>query len=94
MYLFYFFWSIKLNLFLKKSTISIFFSAGHETTAHSLSAALYYLGKHPDIQQRARDEVIQILGDEPNDVLPSVKQTQSMTFVNQIIKEVKKKKAK
>jgi hypothetical protein len=52
------------------------------------------LGKHPDIQQRARDEVIQILGDEPNDVLPSVEQIQSMTFVNQIIKEVKSKRNK
>ncbi|KAI8884558.1 cytochrome P-450 cyp509A1 [Backusella circina FSU 941] len=70
------------------STICIFFAAGHETTAYSLSSALYHLAKHPEIQQRAREEVIQILGDEPNDVLPTIKDTQNMAFVNQIIKEV------
>lgn len=43
---------------------------------------------HPEIQQRAREEAISILGDEPEDVLPTVADTKNMTYINQIIKEV------
>jgi cytochrome P450 len=39
--------------------------AGHETTANVLSWALYLLGKHPDIQQQARDEIRGVLAGRP-----------------------------
>ncbi|KAI8878901.1 cytochrome P450 [Backusella circina FSU 941] len=71
-----------------QSNICIFFIAGHDTTANALSFALYYLAVHPEIQQRAREEAISILGDEPEDVLPTVADTKNMTYINQIIKEV------
>lgn len=44
-----------------------------------------------EIQQRAREEALAILGNEPMDVLPTVGETNQMTYINQIIKEVKKK---
>ncbi|HVE47075.1 MAG TPA: cytochrome P450 [Acidimicrobiales bacterium] len=35
----------------------IFLLAGHETTGATLAFALHLLGRHPDVQQRVRDEV-------------------------------------
>ncbi|CAB4435706.1 unnamed protein product [Rhizophagus irregularis] len=40
------------------------FVAGHDTTAVALTVSLYYLAKYPEIQERARSEVINILGDK------------------------------
>lgn len=34
-----------------------FLAAGHETTATTMTWAIYYLCKHPEIQQRLRDEI-------------------------------------
>ena len=41
-----------------------------------------------DIQRKAREEAIMILGDEPKDVLPTIEQTREFTYINMIIKEV------
>ncbi|KAI8070965.1 cytochrome P-450 cyp509A1 [Gongronella butleri] len=68
--------------------IVIFFVAGHDTTATSLSAALYYLAKHPEVQKKARDEMIRILGDTHTDVHPTTAQLKEMVYLNQVIKEV------
>ena len=40
-----------------------------------------------DIQQKAREEVIEILGDQPVDILPSADQLKKMTYLQQIINE-------
>ncbi|KAI8143288.1 cytochrome P450 [Fennellomyces sp. T-0311] len=70
------------------SNICIFFVAGHDTTANALSFAAYYLAVHQDIQQKAREEAIRVLGDEPKDILPTQEQLQEMPYINMIIKEV------
>lgn len=41
----------------------IFLLAGHETTASATTFALHLLGRHPDVQQRVRDEVADALGE-------------------------------
>lgn len=40
-----------------------FFAAGQETVANSLSWTLYNLAKHKDWQDRCREEIVQIIGD-------------------------------
>jgi len=45
-----------------RSNMVIFFLAGHDTTAHSLSAALFLLASNPEQQDLARDEVRRIVG--------------------------------
>ncbi|KAI9307142.1 cytochrome P-450 cyp509A1 [Cunninghamella echinulata] len=71
--------------------LAIFFVAGHDTTANSLSAAIYYLGKHQDIQEKVRKEVLSVLcpnGEEPReDILPSIEQTKEFIYLNQVMKE-------
>ncbi|KAI8336985.1 cytochrome P-450 cyp509A1 [Chlamydoabsidia padenii] len=70
--------------------LGIFFVAGHDTTSFALSAAIYYMAKYPDVQEKARQEVNSILcpnGEEKRDVLPTVEQTKEFVYLNQIIKE-------
>ena len=42
--------------------INTFLIAGHETTSGLLSCAIYALLKHPDVLQKAYDEVDRVLG--------------------------------
>ncbi|QRW13170.1 cytochrome P450 family protein [Ceratobasidium sp. AG-Ba] len=47
--------------------ISTFLVAGHETTGTSATWALYALSRHPDVQQKLRQELLESgLGDEPD----------------------------
>jgi hypothetical protein len=41
-----------------------------------------------DVQQRAREEILEILGDDNVDVMPTMEQCKAMEYVNQVIKEV------
>ncbi|KAI8647570.1 cytochrome P450, partial [Parasitella parasitica] len=70
-----------------RSNLHIFFLAGHDTTSNALSFALYYLARHSEFQQRAREEVLSILGDAPEDILPSSDQLKQLNYINQVIKE-------
>lgn len=75
-----------------QSNLCLFFIAGHDTTANTISFAIYYLAKYPEIQQRAREEARSILGDSPKNIIPTVEDTKKMDYINQIIKEVCDKK--
>jgi cytochrome P450 len=48
----------------------IFLIAGHETTGTALAFTLYLLGRHPDVQERVRSEVIGAAGQVDLDHLP------------------------
>ncbi|KAL0082486.1 hypothetical protein J3Q64DRAFT_1850277 [Phycomyces blakesleeanus] len=69
------------------SNLCAFFFAGHDTTANALSSALYHLAVQQDVQKKAREEVINVLGDEPEDVIPSIEDTRQLDYLNLIIKE-------
>ncbi|CAO3625785.1 unnamed protein product [Mucor hiemalis] len=71
---------------LRKNIVGFFF-AGHDTTSSSLSFAIAQMGRNKEIQRKAREEVIAILGDQPEDVLPTVEETKQMKYLDAIIKE-------
>ncbi|KAF7726767.1 cytochrome P450-dit2 [Apophysomyces ossiformis] len=74
------------NEFLR-SNLAIFFLAGHDTTANALSFCIYHLALYKDIQRKAREEVLKVLGDEPIDVFPSIQECKRMQYIDNIIKE-------
>jgi cytochrome P450 len=45
--------------------VAMLFLAGHETSASALAWALYLLSEAPDVQARARDEVVSAVGSGP-----------------------------
>jgi cytochrome P450/NADPH-cytochrome P450 reductase len=61
-----------------------FLVAGHETTSGLLSFAIYYLMKHPDVLERARAEVGQVLG---NTAEPTFEQVIRLRYVRQVLDE-------
>lgn len=66
--------------------INTFLIAGHETTSGLLSFTLYYLLKHPDVLNRARREVDEVLG---HDISQPVNMTQisKLDYVRAILLE-------
>ncbi|MFG2374053.1 cytochrome P450 [Streptomyces sp. NPDC048504] len=61
-----------------------FLVAGHETTSGSLSFALHYLARHPEIAARARAEVDQIWGDTET---PGYDQVAKLRYVRRVLDE-------
>ncbi|KAI9298468.1 cytochrome P450 [Neoconidiobolus thromboides FSU 785] len=59
----------------------IFFIAGHDTTAHTLTSAIYYLAKYPEIQYKLRQEIKDVLG--PKGTLKDLNLNQ--TILNEIV---------
>ncbi|MDQ1201800.1 cytochrome P450 [Rhodococcus sp. SORGH_AS303] len=63
--------------------IVTFLIAGHETTSGSLSFALYYLSRHPEMWARARAEVDEVWGADT----PSFEQVAKLRFVRRVLDE-------
>lgn len=63
-----------------------FLVAGHETTSGALSFALYYLSQHPEARTRARAEVDQVWGPDP-DVRPTYEQVAKLRYVRRVLDE-------
>ena len=61
-----------------------FLVAGHETTSGSLSFALHYLARHPEIAARARAEVDQVWGDTKT---PGYDQVAKLRYVRRVLDE-------
>ncbi|KAG2187291.1 hypothetical protein INT44_004976 [Umbelopsis vinacea] len=70
-----------------RDDLAIFFLAGHDTTSNALSFALYHLAANPQIQEKARKEVIDILGDGDDVVYPTASQCSDMKYVYMVMKE-------
>lgn len=63
-----------------------FLAAGHETTASSVTWAAYMLGKHPEIQQRLRNEIHERISNLDNDVDDSI--IDGMPYLHAVCQEV------
>src|ERR1700683_285614 len=66
--------------------INTFLIAGHETTSGLLSCAIYALLKHPDVLNKAYDEVDRVLGPDI-DAKPTYQQVTQLTYITHILKE-------
>ncbi|KAI8146535.1 cytochrome P450 [Fennellomyces sp. T-0311] len=62
------------------------FLVGHETTSATISFIFYYLAVNQEIQQRAREEAINVFGDG-YDIHPTFHETQNLPYITMIIKE-------
>ncbi|KAI8342363.1 cytochrome P450 [Chlamydoabsidia padenii] len=70
-----------------RANLAAFFMAGHETTANTMSFCVYALATHQDIQEKARAEVLCVLGDEPEDKLPTSDDLRQLTYMEMVLKE-------
>ena len=58
--------------------------AGYETTASTLGWTFHLLGAHPEVAQRVRAEVCDVLGDRP----PEYDDLRSLTYTTMVVQEV------
>lgn len=61
-----------------------FFIAGQETTANQISFAIMELGRHPEILQRAKEEVDEVLGTKHEILYDDLGK---LTYLSQVLKE-------
>ncbi|MEM7214318.1 MAG: cytochrome P450 [Pseudomonadota bacterium] len=66
--------------------INTFLIAGHETTSGLMSFTLYFLLNHPDVLEKAYDEVDRVLGRDIS-VEPTIKEVNQLTYIQQILSE-------
>ncbi|KAH8555192.1 cytochrome P450 [Umbelopsis sp. PMI_123] len=69
-----------------RDDLAVLFLAGHDTTSNALSFALYHLAANPHVQEKARKEVLDILGDD-DIVYPTAAQCSEMKYIYMIMKE-------
>ncbi|KAI0029801.1 cytochrome P450 [Vararia minispora EC-137] len=67
-----------------RDNMLLLFIAGHDTSAAGISTLVYYLAKHPDIQNRARCEVLGVLG---KDGQPTLESQHAMPYLAACIRE-------
>ena len=67
------------------STALVILIAGYDTTATTLAFACYQLAKHPQVQDRLREEIDRIVDDADN---ISYEDLHSMSYMDQVISEV------
>ena len=66
-----------------RDQILIFLLAGHETTSTALTFTLHLLGRHPEIQDRVRSEVVSVIGEQP----PRAAHVRSLTYTTAALQE-------
>src|SRR3978361_2294088 len=66
--------------------INTFLIAGHETTSGMLSCTIYALLKHPEVLEKAYEEVDRVLGPDTG-AKPTYQQVTQLTYITQVLKE-------
>ena len=66
-----------------------FFFAGFETSASTLTYTLYELAKHPEIQTRLREEIMDSLAENDNKI--SYEMLHKMTYLDMVVSETLRK---
>jgi len=69
-----------------------FLIAGHETSANSMSFALHELALHPEIQQRLRAEIIQVMN--KHDGKLTYDGIQEMLYLDRVVSGEKRREVK
>ncbi|MEU9034205.1 cytochrome P450 [Streptomyces sp. NPDC048352] len=67
-----------------RDQVLVFLLAGHETTATSLAFTLHLLGRHPEEQARAREEVLGVLDGGRT---PGAADLERLPYLTQVLKE-------
>ncbi|KAI8866801.1 cytochrome P450 [Ramicandelaber brevisporus] len=61
--------------------------AGSDTSSNALNSAIFLLATHPEIQDKARKHVFEVLGKTSEDIVPTSEEQKQLTYLTQIIKE-------
>jgi len=68
-----------------RDQVITFLIAGHETTSNTLAWTLYELSRHPEIEEKILQEIVNL--GITHDGLPTSEQSSSMKYTYQVLKE-------
>jgi cytochrome P450/NADPH-cytochrome P450 reductase len=68
-----------------RDQVITFLIAGHETTSNTLAWTFYELSRHPEIEQKILQEIVNL--GITHDTLPTSEQSSSMKYTYQVLKE-------
>ncbi|XP_058822324.1 cytochrome P450 4d1-like isoform X2 [Topomyia yanbarensis] len=69
-----------------REEVDTFMFEGHDTTTSAVSFTIYNLAKYPAVQQKAYDEVIAVIGDDPTKEI-ELSHLQDLSYLEMTIKE-------
>ncbi|XP_058450029.1 cytochrome P450 4d1-like isoform X2 [Malaya genurostris] len=69
-----------------RQEVDTFVFEGHDTTTSAISFLLYRLSKHPDVQQKAYDEIVSVIGDDRRSPM-NLTQLNELRYLELVIKE-------
>ena len=69
-----------------REEVDTFMFEGHDTTTSGISYCLYLLARHAKVQQRAFNEVIEVLGEDREKPV-SMRDLQDLKYLEAVIKE-------
>ncbi|KXN71593.1 cytochrome P450 [Conidiobolus coronatus NRRL 28638] len=67
--------------------LKAFFIAGHDTTSSTLAATFYYLARYPEVQDKLRTEILEVMNNPQVLTNPTLEQLKQMDYLNMVIKE-------
>ena len=69
-----------------REEVDTFMFEGHDTTTSGISYCLYLLARHANVQQRAFNEVIEVLGEDREKSI-TMRDLQDLKYLEAVIKE-------
>jgi len=66
--------------------VATFVAGGYDTTASAMSFTLYNLAKYPEVQQKAFDEIRQVIGNDVNTKVDA-SDLSNLKYLEKVIKE-------
>lgn len=69
-----------------REEVDTFMFEGHDTTTSGISHTLYLLARHPQVQQKVFEEILEVIGSD-KDKPVSMRELQELKYLDAVIKE-------
>lgn len=70
-----------------REEVDTFMFAGHDTTTSCISFSAYHIARHPDVQQKLYDEMVQVIGQDFKNAELTYSTLQELKYLEMTIKE-------
>jgi cytochrome P450/NADPH-cytochrome P450 reductase len=72
-----------MDIELVRNHLILFLLVGHDSTSSLLTSLMFLLSQHPEVEEKMRNEVDQVMGEEP----PDMQNIQNLPYTMAVIKE-------